>query len=126
MRWIVWMFFALLFYPTAVLAARDPTLSPLGGIVSSVGGALFFFYLIFSAILIIIRNPFRGLARVLSFLFPYVLGFGLPIYIWLTWDLEGLLIGAVWIGSWVLAFLYLELHGKLFPEDTRRSEDQGH
>ena len=90
------------------------------GILSVVLGVVFWGFLIVSAIGIIIKNPIRGTAKVISYIFPFLIGFGLPIYLAMEFKLTGWFVAAVLIGSWILAGAYISIHCRFFPEDNEK------
>ena len=92
--------------------------NPNCGLLSDLTGVFFWGFVILSGVNMILGDPIRGTAKVISIIMPFVIGFGLPIYLASTKSFEGWM-WLVWILSWVGAYSYIELHCKFFPEDNK-------
>lgn len=111
------LFLVLMVFTDMAWAARDCSANPNCSLFSGILEIVFWGALILSAINIIIKEPIRGTVKVLSYIFPFLLGLGLPMYVFINFNVDGWLAGVTWIGSWFLAYQYINLHVKIFPED---------
>ena len=116
------LFIALSLSTNVVSAARDFSANPNSGLVATAVGIVFWLWVLFVILRAILGNPVRGTGLVLGMISFFLIALALPFYIMAKLDLSALLTILVFIASMVLAFLWLNLMEKIFPEIGRRQE----
>ena len=99
--------------------ASNASLNSNSGIFSALLGVIFIAWLIITIIKTIWENPIRGTLKVLSYTAPVLIIIAMPIAISIKFDLSDGWFILIWLTSFWIAGLYIEIHGKyLFPEDN--------
>ena len=114
------LFIALGLNSNVVWAARDLSVNPNSALVATAIGIFFWFWVVFVTLRTILRNPVRGTGLVLGILTTFLIVLLLPVFIVFKFNISGFLTIMVFIACFVLAYLWLNLMEKMFPELGRR------
>ena len=116
------LFVTLSLSTNVTLAARDFSANPNSGLVAFGAGVVFTVWLIFVTLKTIVTNPVRGTGLVLGMTSFFLIALALPFYLMIKFELSGLWVIVAFIGCMTVAYLWLNLVERMFPEVGEREK----